>query len=49
VVTDPAPSPEAEMRRTYEWMKGWGLVEGAGSADELVDMEIQQLAHTSSS
>jgi len=45
-VCDPAPIPEAEMLRTYEWMKDWNLLEdGACSASELIDREIQNLAH----
>lgn len=45
VVTDPAPIPEAEMQRTYEWMKSWGMLEETESPDELVDPVLQQLAH----
>ena len=44
VVTDPAPIPEEEMRRTYDWMKGWDLL---GDVDwrELVDAQRQSIAH----
>ncbi len=26
VVVEPSPIPEDELRRTYEWMRGWGLL-----------------------
>ncbi|MFB3062117.1 MAG: ABC transporter substrate-binding protein, partial [Candidatus Binatia bacterium] len=26
VVVEPGPIPEDELRRTYEWMRGWGLL-----------------------
>ncbi len=45
IVTDPAPIPEVEMQRTYEWMKSWGLLDDASSSLDLVDQEIQRLAH----
>ena len=44
VVVDPAPIPEEEARRTYEWMRSWGLL-GDVSWQELCDVERQQLAH----
>jgi NitT/TauT family transport system substrate-binding protein len=46
VVTDPSPIPPAELERTYTWMKSWGLLEEEVSASELIDAEIQRLAHT---
>ena len=45
IVTDPAPIPEVEMQRTYEWMKSWGLLDDASSSADLVDHEIQGLVH----
>jgi hypothetical protein len=44
VVVDPAPIPEDEARRTYEWMRGWGLL-GDISWQELCDVERQSIAH----
>ena len=44
VLVDPAPIPEDEARRTYEWMRSWGLV-GDISWQELCDVETQALAH----
>jgi NitT/TauT family transport system substrate-binding protein len=44
VVMDPAPIPEDESHRTYEWMKGWGLL-GDISWQDLVDAERQSTAH----
>lgn len=44
VVVDPAPIPEDELRRTYEWMRGWSLL---GDIDwhELFDAQRQEFAH----
>lgn len=44
VVVDPSPIPEDEARRTYEWMKSWGLLGDIGW-QELVDVERQGVAH----
>jgi len=44
VVVDPAPIPEDEARRTYEWMRSWGLL-GDVSWQELCDIERQSVAH----
>ncbi|HLH22028.1 MAG TPA: ABC transporter substrate-binding protein [Chloroflexota bacterium] len=44
VVTDPAPIPEEEARRTAEWMRSWGLL-GDISYQELCDVERQAVAH----
>ena len=45
-VVEPAPIPEAELQRSYEWLRAWDLV---GDLDwrELVDEQRQALAHTS--
>ena len=45
VVCDPAPIPTDELQRTYEWLKGWGMLEQTQSPLELVNMEVQQRAH----
>jgi len=45
VVTDPSPIPEAELTRTYEWVKSWGMLEKTDSALKLVDLDIQKRAH----
>lgn len=44
VVVEPAPIPEDELRRTYEWMRSWDLL---GELDwrELVDAQRQGIAH----
>ncbi|MET7640870.1 ABC transporter substrate-binding protein [Streptomyces sp. NPDC005438] len=34
---DPAPYPEGQFQRTYEWMVSWGLIEEQGSYNSLVD------------
>jgi NitT/TauT family transport system substrate-binding protein len=45
VVCDPAPIPSDELQRTYEWLKGWGMLERTESPLELVNVEVQQRAH----
>lgn len=37
---DPAPYSEAEFRRTYEWMLGWGLIDAEMTYEDLVDNRI---------
>jgi NitT/TauT family transport system substrate-binding protein len=45
VVCDPAPIPLDEMQRTYDWLKGWGMLEATASPRELIDAERQAQAH----
>jgi NitT/TauT family transport system substrate-binding protein len=44
IVVDPAPIPDDEARRSYEWMRSWGLV-GDVSWEALCDVERQAVAH----
>src|ERR1700704_2852429 len=45
VVTNPAPIPPDELQRTYEWVKGWGMLEETESPLRLVNMDVQTRAH----
>jgi NitT/TauT family transport system substrate-binding protein len=45
VVVDPAPIPDAELQRTYEWVKSWGMLEETQSPTQLVNMNVQTHAH----
>jgi NitT/TauT family transport system substrate-binding protein len=45
VVVDPAPIPADEMQRTYEWVKGWGMLDETSSPLQLVNMDVQNRAH----
>ena len=45
VVCDPAPIPLDEMQRTYEWLKGWDMLEETASPLQLVNLEVQNHAH----
>jgi len=45
VVVDPAPIPEAELKRTYEWVKSWGMLDETQSPLDLVNMNVQTHAH----
>jgi NitT/TauT family transport system substrate-binding protein len=44
-VCDPAPIPPDEMRRTYDWLKSWDMLEETHSPAQLVNMEVQRYAH----
>lgn len=43
-MVDPAPIPEEELERTYEWMRSWNMIDEL-SPDVLVDIHRQQAAH----
>ena len=45
VVCDPAPIPLDEMQRTYDWLKGWGMLEATASPLDLVNLQLQQQVH----
>ncbi|MGH7091587.1 MAG: ABC transporter substrate-binding protein, partial [Stellaceae bacterium] len=45
VVCEPAPIPLEEMQRTYDWLKGWGMLEETMSPLDLVNIHVQQQAH----
>ena len=44
-VVEPAPIPEEELQRTYEWMLGWDMLDGGTGAEDLVDGQKQTEAH----
>jgi NitT/TauT family transport system substrate-binding protein len=46
VVCDPAPIPLDEMQRTYDWLKSWGMLEQTATPLNLVNLQVQQAAHT---
>ncbi len=43
-VTDPAPIPEDELTRTYEWMRSWNMLDDIGE-QSLIDAVRQSKAH----
>ena len=45
VVCDPAPIPQAELERTTEWVKSWGMLEETDSPLNLVNVLVQEQAH----
>ena len=45
-VVDPAPIPPEELQRTYDWMRGWGMLNRVAVSD-LVDDQRQLAAHRS--
>jgi NitT/TauT family transport system substrate-binding protein len=46
VVVDPAPIPLDEMQRTYDWLKSWGMLEQTATPLALVNLHVQQNAHS---
>jgi len=44
-MVDPAPIPEEELLRTYEWMKSWGFLETSPCATDLVNMNVQTVGN----
>jgi hypothetical protein len=45
LLVDPAPIPDDERRRTFEWMKSWGFLETADDDTALVNEEVQALGN----
>jgi NitT/TauT family transport system substrate-binding protein len=45
VVCDPAPIPADELQRTYDWLKGWGMLEETASPLQLINSQVQNDAH----
>jgi NitT/TauT family transport system substrate-binding protein len=45
IVVDPAPIPADELRRTYEWVRSWGMLADTDSPLQLVNSTIQRNAH----
>lgn len=42
LLVDPAPIPDDERQRTFEWMKSWDLLETLDSDTDLVNEDVQQ-------
>jgi NitT/TauT family transport system substrate-binding protein len=45
VVCDPAPIPVDELKRTYEWLRSWGMLEQTAAPQQLVNLDLQKRAH----
>ena len=45
VFTDPSPIPEDELKRTYDWMVSWDMIDGGHTTDDLVRTNVQEQAH----
>src|ERR1700716_1661728 len=45
MVGAPAPIPDDELQRTYEWVRGWGMLEQTASPLHLVNADVQTQAH----
>jgi NitT/TauT family transport system substrate-binding protein len=45
VVCEPSPIPAEEMQRTYEWVKSWGMLQQVEAPQQLVNAEVQNIAH----
>ena len=42
---EPAPIPEEELQRTYEWMVSWNLIDPGYTFQDLVHADVQRQAH----
>ena len=45
VVVDPTPIPAEELRRTYEWVRSWGMLDETQTQLDLVNIAVQSQAH----
>jgi NitT/TauT family transport system substrate-binding protein len=45
VVVEPAPIPDAELERTANWIKSWGMLAETEDVSDLVNMDVQTGAH----
>jgi NitT/TauT family transport system substrate-binding protein len=45
IVLDPAPIPAEELRRTYEWVRSWGMLGDTASPLALINSDVQRSAH----
>ncbi len=44
-VCDPAPIPADELKRTYDWIKSWGMLTRTESESDLINAIVQSQAH----
>jgi NitT/TauT family transport system substrate-binding protein len=49
LLVDPAPIPEDELQRTYDWMKSWDFLETADTAADLINADVQRRGYERSS
>ena len=45
VFVEPAPIPEDELQRTYDWMVSWNLIDPGHSVEDLVNTKLQAESH----
>ena len=45
VFVEPAPIPEDELQRTYDWMVSWNMIDAGHGVQELVHDGVQSKAH----
>ena len=45
VVVEPTPIPDAELKRTADWIKSWDMLAKTDDAADLVNMAVQDTAH----
>ncbi len=46
VVVDPAPIPADELKRTYDWIKSWGMLARTENETDLINALVQEQAHS---
>ena len=47
IVQEPAPIPDDELERSYNWIRSWGMLEDTALATDLVDAEVRRAVHES--
>ena len=45
VICNAAAIPADELKRTYDWVKSWGMLDETQSPLNLVNMDVQNRAH----
>jgi NitT/TauT family transport system substrate-binding protein len=46
VFVEPTPIPEDQLKRTYEWMVSWNLIDEGQTVEDLVNTELQAASHS---
>jgi NitT/TauT family transport system substrate-binding protein len=46
IVQDPGPIPDDELKRTYDWIRSWGMLADTAAETDLVNLEAQRAAHS---
>ena len=45
VFVEPAPIPDEQLQRTYDWMVSWNLIDSGQTQEDLVNTHLQAESH----